>query len=126
MVLEALELALRTNLTEDVSLPKSLTIEHLMPQNWQQHWPLPEATSEATLIRNRLLHTVGNLTLVTASLNSLASNAAWSDKRKALCGFSVLNLKQSFEDVATWDETAIVKRSELLFAVAQKLWPRPN
>ena len=141
MVLEALELALRTSKTEDVPLPKTLTIEHLMPQGWEQYWPLPAGKPDAAQIRDTLLHTIGNLTLVTQSLNSTVSNNAWMDgnslsssgasngittgKRSTLDSFSVLCLKQSFKDVDSWDEDAIVEHGKALFKVALILWPRP-
>ncbi len=46
-VLEALELQIRASTkgkAEEVNLPKNLTIEHLLPQGWHAHWPLPEPT----------------------------------------------------------------------------------
>lgn len=131
MVLEALELALRTSKTEDVPLPKTLTIEHLMPQSWEQNWPLPTGKADAAQVRSTLLHTIGNLTLVTQSLNSAASNDAWMPKdgslgkRATLDNHSVLCLKQSFKGIDPWNEDTIVERGKALFKVALKLWPRP-
>lgn len=62
------------------------TIEHVMPQEWRANWndglDLAQETS-----RDRLIHTLGNLTLATQSLNARLSNAAWqgqNGKRAAL------------------------------------------
>ena len=55
-----------------------LEIEHIMPQQWERHWPLPSGRS-ARIDRERRLHGIGNLTLVTGKLNPSLSNAAWLD-----------------------------------------------
>ncbi len=127
MVLEALELAARTNKTEDLTLPqKTLTIEHLMPQSWQQYWPLANATQEAEDFREANIHTIGNLTLVTSSLNPSMKNAAWSTKRPAILEHSVLKLNHYFQDKLQWSETEIKDRGMQLFGLASKIWPRPT
>src|SRR6185369_781627 len=41
MLLEALERKLRTSKSEQMQLKEKLTIEHLLPQKWRKHWPLP-------------------------------------------------------------------------------------
>ena len=73
IVLEALELRLHTGKSEKVMIESNLTIEHVMPQEWTDHWPLPKdvPTDEATQHRNRLIHSFGNLTLVTGKLKSV-------------------------------------------------------
>ena len=71
------------------------------------------------------MHTIGNLTLVTQSLNSAASNAAWAIKRNTLDNYSVLSLKQSFKALPPRDEDAITEHGKMLFKVALKVRPRP-
>lgn len=80
MLLEAVERQLRTNLSEKITIAEKLTIEHLLPQQWQQHWPLPtdKLTDVAISERNLLLHTLGNLTLVTKAFNPSVSNDPWT------------------------------------------------
>ena len=81
LILEGVEEQYRkTSLAEETEVPKNLTIEHVLPQSWEAHWPLPTKLDEeeARQERNRLLHTIGNLTLVTGRLNSRASNAPWA------------------------------------------------
>ena len=54
-----------------------LQIEHIMPQTWDPHWPLPEDLS----IEQRKINVqgIGNLTLVSKKLNPLLSNGPWFD-----------------------------------------------
>lgn len=125
MLLEALELELRTAKTEKIAIEERLTIEHLVPQEWEQHWPLPEGVDEekAREERHRLLHTMGNLTLVTKKLNPALSNGPWKKKRPELKKHTVLRLNSGPIDCEEWDESAIRERSDLLFDLARKVWP---
>jgi hypothetical protein len=72
-----------------------LGIEHVMPRKWHAHWPLQGNASEAE--REHVIHTFGNLTLLTGKLNSKVSNAAWlgtGGKREALEAHDVLLLNR--------------------------------
>ena len=69
LVLEALEFGMRSEFAETLVVPKNLTVEHVLPQSWEDHWPLLDGPG-ALERRNRLLHTIGNLTLVNASSQS--------------------------------------------------------
>jgi uncharacterized protein with ParB-like and HNH nuclease domain len=131
-VLEALDAFNYSSKSEALALPKKLTIEHVMPQSWEAHWPLPsEVTGEpitkqkASTRRDAILHTLGNLTLITNRLNPALSNGAWAEKRPELLKFSRLNLTQYFHgpEAETWDEAAIRARSEYLFAQLVRIWP---
>jgi len=129
MVLEALELQRRTsNLTEDPRLPaKKLSIEHILPRGWTvENWPLLEDTQEAKDARQALIHTFGNLTLVTGSLNSSLSNDTWSKKSNTLQKHSILLLNVDLRNVDEWNETAIKNRSKDLFRLAKNIWPFPS
>src|SRR5262249_9989579 len=79
VVLEALERGLHTEKSERVQFESGLTIEHVMPQEWQEHWPPPNdaPSEEAEQRRDQLIHTLGNLTLVTRKLNPSMSNRGW-------------------------------------------------
>jgi hypothetical protein len=132
MILEAIELALYTGKTEKIKIERKLTIEHLLPRDWEAHWPLlvheqsPDAQEQALRRRNESIHRVGNLTLLTKELNPSVSNGAWSKKRDKILEYSALRLNQPFKDSAIWDEDAIAQRSKLLFDYAVKIWPRPG
>lgn len=58
LLLEALECGLRNDLSETQAVPRNLTVEHIMPQAWEAHWPLPDGPDrqEAATRRNRLIH----------------------------------------------------------------------
>ena len=125
-LLETLETSLHHSKTEEI-LTK-LHIEHLLPQTWKQHWPLPgiSSTEEETLERDRMLHSIGNLTLVTKSLNPALSNGPWSKKRKEIKKFSALSLNRDFAEVEDWNESRIEARSKELFKTARKVWAYPT
>lgn len=105
-----------------------LQIEHVMPQKWHLHWPLPEegVTAED---RDWALHGIGNLTLVSAALNPSLSNGPWVKtdgvgKRDALHEHSKLELnRRLLAGHATWDENRMKLRSIELFEVARSIWP---
>jgi len=124
MILEALDSAMRTDKTEKVSYGEKLTIEHLMPQNWQAYWQLPaEVTAEQ---RNLLVQTMGNLTLLTEKLNPAVSNNAWAIKRPQIHQHSLLQMNKPLYNVEDWNEEVIQQRTQQLFEVAVKVWQRPE
>jgi hypothetical protein len=125
MLLEALERQLYTELTEGIVIKGGLTIEHLLPQEWRPYWPLPTdvPAENAELRRERLLHTIGNLTLLTKKLNPKVSNGPWSEKRPVILRHSALTLNRKLQDCPEWGEEAILRRSEALFEVAKQVWP---
>ena len=128
ILLEAVEDALRSRFAEDVPLPSNLQIEHVMPVAWGEHWPLPpveEFYEEARARRDRIIHTIGNLTLTSGPLNQSMSNGPWQDKQAALDAHSVLFLNKDLRDNAPeqWDESAIEARSRRLHAAAVRVWP---
>jgi len=73
----------------------TLTIEHLMPQGWRQEdWPIlaadPKGRDQERADREREMHTLGNLTLITEELNGDLGNRPWprssrSSPRSATC-----------------------------------------
>ena len=130
IILEGIEEGLRTNKAESSKPTRNLTIEHILPRGWREHWPLPTGLTEeddikrAASRRDTVLHSIGNLTLVNFRLNASLSNAKWSDKRETLKEHSVLFLNKMLEDAPfTWDETAIAIRSKELCREAIKVWP---
>jgi hypothetical protein len=122
MILEALNSEMHTEKTEQVYIKEKLTIEHLMPQEWETHWELPEGVTPEQ--RDHLLQTIGNLTLLTKKLNPAISNSAWGIKRPEILKHSVLQMNNQFYDAEEWNEAAIQQRTEQLFSWAVKLWSR--
>lgn len=127
MLLEAIEAQTRRDLSEAVVLRGTLSVEHLMPQTWQPNWPLPVGVDgpNATGRRESLIHSFGNLTLLTQKLNTIVSNGPWPAKRGEIVKQSALALNRHFHDVEHWDEEAIEIRSLAMFEKALRIWPRP-
>ena len=126
---------------ELVSVDGPLTVEHILPQNWIEHWRLPDgnrgvtalelwsadaqdAEAIATRKRNAALQTFGNLTILTQALNSAASNSAWPEKKLELMRHSLLPINQQLYVLEAWDEGTIAERGAALFERALKLWGR--
>ena len=130
LVLEGVENLLRSSgKSEQSAVPKNLTIEHLMPVGWRNaEWPLPGCidAAAATYHRNNLVHTIGNLTLVTQKLNSSLSNAAWEQKRNGLREHSVLLLNNELMSQSSWNEEIIRCRSRRMADLVSELWPGPD
>ncbi len=125
MILEASEKQQQSPLSEAYVVFKSPTIEHLLPQGWQAHWPLPEDVDkdQATKDREQLVHTIGNLTLLSGKLNTLISNGSWDKKLQHILEHSMSNINKQLP--AVWDEEAIRQRSTVLFEDAILIWPYP-
>jgi uncharacterized protein with ParB-like and HNH nuclease domain len=100
----------------------SYSTEHMMPQKWETNWGVPGMSELQKLMRNKKLKTLGNLTLVTKSLNSSMKNAAWDKKKIALKEFSLLKITTDYIDKSTWDEAAIEARAADLATIALKIW----
>ncbi len=98
-----------------------------MPQKWRTHWPLKEGATDAEADRrDSLLHTFGNLTIITGSLNSGLSNQAWSQKRAHIGEHSVLRINGNLLSNEEWDEERIVERGDWIATEVIRLWPGPE
>lgn len=133
MVLEAIEKHMRSDLTEPlvVGTNTKLTLEHVMPQSWQRHWPLPqEHIGDAAAIEERgeAIKCIGNLTLTTGKLNANLSNGPWPEKRQTLDKHSILLLNRNLLRHAgeNWDELGIRVRSNHLARICAEIWPSPE
>ena len=138
LILEAIEAWMHTDKAEESMAPSGLSIEHVMPQRWEANWPPPPTSidpEESDLERReRLVQTIGNLTLVHGRLNSAMSNAAWTSagsaqsKRRAIMDHSTLFLNKDLLDRAThvWSDEKIVERSEYIADIAVEIWPPPE
>jgi hypothetical protein len=101
-------------------------IEHVMPRKWAAHWkPDPAGTAEQ---RDRLVHTLGNLTLLTKRLNSSVSNGPWDGKRAGLQAHDVLFLNRKLLQSTTsdWSDEGIRARTHDLIEVIIRVWPVPE
>lgn len=100
----------------------SYSVEHLMPIKWQENWMTPGMDENAKAVRNKMLKTLGNLTLVTKRLNSKLSNDPWSAKKETLMKYSTLSMTVSYLSEPDWDEKTILARANKLFESAVQMW----
>lgn len=132
MILRALGTEMTTSRNEQLDLAGKVTVEHLLPQKGTLgDYPYPDIAIpeglDAANYRALLVNTVGNLTLLTGTNNTVASNHAFPRKREAIVTDSDLRLnawlRTNTQD--TWVETDIIKRGDELFEQALKIWPKP-
>lgn len=144
MVLEAIEDMLRGPKAEEQNCPRGkLTIEHVMPQGWREHWHLPSSAEPVEIVaarRDVIVQTIGNLTLVNNILNPALSNRPWTDseasahgleqkgKRSVLNDHSLLYLNKKIVDgwPTAWDEESIALRGEQMADAIIRIWPGPG
>ncbi len=108
------------------------SLEHMMPKKWRNHWDF-EGTLLEKEARDRILLTLGNLTIITQSLNASIRDAAWEKKKKGdgskgglelyAAGLETLS---SFLVSEEWNEEKIKERAEYLAETALRVWPAQN
>ena len=121
-----------------------LTIEHLLPQKWFEHWALDSEyiskedfniSVHAVMLeddkegkfhkiekRNKMLHTIGNLTILSSPLNSSVSNSSYDIKRPEIAKQSTVILNSYFQNKPIWNEEEIRNRSKYLFEKIKDIW----
>ncbi|HIE5096421.1 DUF262 domain-containing HNH endonuclease family protein [Stenotrophomonas maltophilia] len=137
--------------TEEPDVPSltHLDIDHIMPRSWHTHWPLPDdlsvtpkemdaakaaqrdglelsATQDAILVREGLVNTLGNLTLLNLSVNRSAQHHSFPFKRDQLIKHTNLSLNIHLLVLPEWDNVRIRERSEKLASIALQLYPGPT
>jgi Protein of unknown function (DUF1524) len=101
-----------------------LSIEHVLPQTppdgseWCRWFPTQEA-------RDKYVHRLGNLLLLSQRKNSSASNAPFADKKKAYFrkgGVSPFPLTTQALDNTEWTEVVVLERQTQLLEKLKGLW----
>jgi hypothetical protein len=132
MVLEAIEdhkrgwIDGKTALGGERAPRGKLAIEHVTPRKWHKNWPLQTGGTDAE--RDGIIHTLGNLTLLTSRLNSKVSNGPWAGtdgKEEALQRHDVLLLNREIVKNAAWTDKAIRDRTRDLANVLTQIWKVP-
>ena len=102
----------------------SYAIEHIMPQRWQANWPLGNFTEDE---REANIHTIGNLTLLTAKLNSSVSNGPWKAKSEELTKHDVLLINKKVQELGAegWSDDLIKARTASVIQTMIAIWPVP-
>ena len=130
MALAAVETSLYSSKTDMPTLAGQLSLEHVLPQDWEANWPLPTTAPDqldaAAERRGAHLHRLWNLTIVTQPLNAALSNAPWSTKRVELNKHSRLLLNARLTECDSWDDDAIDERGEWLATTLTSVWPGPD
>jgi len=129
-VLWELELASRTQFAEKTPMPGRLWTEHVLPVAWTDAWPFEEggyvefwSDDPQAQNRKRVLQTLGNLTLLTDSLNISSGNRGFREKRDKMKEHTGLFLNKWFLDKDSWSESSIQERGESLAKKALTIWP---
>lgn len=125
--LEAIENVYRAETKQPQVERAGFPIEHILPQKWKDNWPV--GLPEDELERQARVHRLGNLTLLTGSLNSKVSNGAWTSKRKALLEHNTIKLTGRLIEQTQdhdWDEARIDQRTTELIEALLQVWPVPD
>ena len=104
------------------------SLEHLMPKKWRNNWGQPG--SEDARERDSRLLTLGNLAIITQSLNASIRDSDWETKKKgkgenkpgldlsASGLFTMYDVLQKEE----WTVKDIIHRAEWLYNYAKTIW----
>jgi hypothetical protein len=127
MILEAIEDLCRAETGQPQIERKGYPIEHLLPRSWKDNWPVgtPEEADE----RQARVHRLGNLSLLTKSLNSKVSNGPWPRKRAALQDHNTITLTGRVikrTEHEPWTEALIDERTTELIDHLLQVWPVPE
>jgi hypothetical protein len=99
-----------------------------MPKNWENNWG-KISNKELRDIRNRKLLTLGNLAIITQSLNASIKDSNWKTKKKGkpdkpgLIHYSAgIETLAPYLEIEDWNEFEIEKRARFLYNKAVKIW----
>lgn len=98
-------------------------IEHVLPQDWEDQWPIGDETAEE---REFTLHMLGNLTILPSRFNASISNSSWIEKRAALNRHSIELLNAGLVASDEWSESKIRDRTAQLAERLIAIWPAPR
>ena len=127
-VLYLLESAIRPGMSSTALLGfNQYTLEHMMPKKWRNKWGTLD--DEAATRRDRKLLTLGNLAIITHSLNASIRDADWTTKKQgkgykdglALCAAGLATMAGALEK-ESWNEGDIADRAEWLADKALEVW----
>ncbi len=104
------------------------SLEHLMPKKWENKWA-SVSTKEAKDKRNFKLKTLGNLAIITQSLNASIRDSNWPTKKRGsrdkegLSHYSGgIETLAPYLELQEWNEEEMQKRADFLFANAKEIW----
>jgi len=99
-----------------------------MPKKWENNWE-DVTTEEEKYNRNSKLLTLGNLAIITSSLNTSIRDSSWEIKvngkgtRKGLKEYaSGLETMNDYLSYPEWDESTIKERAKFLYEKSTDVW----
>ena len=108
----------------DISeLQYTYTLEHLMPQTWQENWSNVGKNDE---IAKGLIYQIGNMTLLKSKLNTAIQNNNWDKKREEIQKHAMLKITQEVIKNRVWNKSKIEERSEKIFNDFLEIWQNPT
>ena len=107
----------------DIKLSK-VTIEHIFPQNPHRDWRNLLQNEEYTIINDKYLHTISNLTLL--DNNSSLGNKTFNEKKEEGYKPSKLWLNSFLKEVDEWNIENLDKRFEKIKERFFNIWQYPD
>ncbi|WP_156528224.1 HNH endonuclease family protein, partial [Helicobacter sp. CLO-3] len=111
---------------DKIGLEYAYTLEHLMPQKWQEHWGDIGKNNEKA---ESLIYQIGNMTLLRSKLNTALSNLDWQTKlhgdgkaRNYIGKNADLLITRELLNKKEWDENEIKKRTEQFIKDFIEIW----
>lgn len=131
--------------TQSKEMKYVYSLEHIMPQKWQEHWgvdvlPVKDINThqvikdleKAKANRQSAVYKIGNMTLLTTSLNSSLKNFEFEHKingqgkKKGISHYAELGIAKEIVEIhnskKTWDEIEIENRTNKLTEEFLKIW----
>ncbi len=114
----------------DITVP-AITIEHIFPQNPEPAWRSSVTAEDYTLLSEKYLNTIGNLTL--SGNNGRLGNKLFVAKRdmnedggEQGYRFSRLWLNRDLQSLDEWGVAQVEKRANLISKRFLEVWPAPT
>lgn len=118
----------------------AFTLEHIMPQKWEQYWSvqvlpvysengeIEENEDLARRIRSDAVYQIGNMTLLTAKLNTSLRNYDFARKvngegrKRGMKALADCMITREILELPAWKETDIISRTAKLSEYICKIW----
>ena len=104
------------------------SLEHLMPKKWKNNWETLD-NEDDIYKRNKKLLTLGNLAIITQSLNASIRDSSWKIKKQGnnsnqgLTHFSAgIETLAPYLLLQEWNEDEIKNRANFLYEKALEIW----
>ena len=108
-----------------------ITVEHIFPRNPNEEWKQLLPYDEYNLFKDRLLNTIGNLTL--SGNNGALSNKSFlvkkemnNDAGEQGYKFSRLWLNDYIKGIESWTKTEYYNRSQIIYSRFLNIWHYPD